>query len=169
MKPNRITLKNIIVIFIFAMIFIMITGCYPFKKLSETEYVSKELGIDFRSGTVVNSFDDHGGFLGDGTTIIKISFDDSSCVEKIKDSEEWCPLPLTENLIEFLDNVNYDEFDDVCIDSNIKNGYYCFIDRHTESRDSKDDTDLLNRFSINATLAIYDTETNALYYAELDT
>lgn len=51
----------------------------------------------------------------------------------------------------------------------IENGYYCFVDRHSQSKDKKDDSPLLNRYSINCSLAIYDTDTNLLYYLELDT
>lgn len=32
-----------------------------------------------------------------------------------------------------------------------------------------DDTNILDRYSLNFTIAIYDIETNTLYYAELDT
>lgn len=40
----------------------------------------------------------------------------------------------------------------------VYNGYHFFIDRHSESKDVKDDTDLLNRNSLNFAIAIYDTD-----------
>lgn len=168
MKSNKIISKNIIIIFVLAAVLMFVTGCCELRTLSKKEYVSKELGINIRKGIVEKSLVERSDFLGDGITFVKIVFDDDSCLEEIKDNEDWCSLPLTKNLTEFLDSVNYDE-DDSCIVPDVKNGYYCFIDRHSESKDRKDDTDLLNRFSINATLAIYDTDTNILYYAEEDT
>lgn len=38
-----------------------------------------------------------------------------------------------------------------------------------QSTDPKDDTNVFSRFSYNFTMAIYDAETNTLYYMELDT
>lgn len=169
MKSNKIIPKYIIVIFVLAIVFMVLTGCCELRTLSKKEYVSKELGINIRKGIVEKSLVERSDFLGDGITFVKIVFDDDSCLEEIKDNEDWCSLPLTKNLTELLDSINYDEDDNSCIVPNVENGYYCFIDRHSESKDRKDDTDLLNRFSINATLAIYDTDTNILYYAEEDT
>ena len=51
----------------------------------------------------------------------------------------------------------------------VTNGYYYFCDRHSDSIDSSDDTNLLSRASFNFTLAIYDSDTNRLYYVEFDT
>ena len=51
----------------------------------------------------------------------------------------------------------------------IENGYYYFLDRHNESNDKYDDTNLNNRASWNFTLAIMDIDTNIIYYYELDT
>ena len=53
--------------------------------------------------------------------------------------------------------------------SDIKNGYYYFLDRHSESKDRYDSSDLNNRFSWNFTLALLDVDKNIIYYYELDT
>ena len=47
----------------------------------------------------------------------------------------------------------------------IREGFYRLIDRHAEAGE----TDLLNRASLNFTLALYDTDTNILYFCEMDT
>jgi hypothetical protein len=51
----------------------------------------------------------------------------------------------------------------------IKNGYWFFSDRHNKSTSPEKDVDLFERRSFNFTLAIYDIDTNTLYYFELDT
>ena len=51
----------------------------------------------------------------------------------------------------------------------IENGYYYFLDRHSRSVDSYDDSDVLDRYSFNFTIAIYDADNDILYYVEFDT
>ncbi len=51
----------------------------------------------------------------------------------------------------------------------IEQGYYYFLDRHTDAKNKHDDTDLRNRYSYNFSLAMYDSKTDKLYYYELDT
>ena len=52
---------------------------------------------------------------------------------------------------------------------NINKGYYYFLDRHDEAIYYNSDENVLNRFSYNFTIALYNEETNKLYYYELDT
>ena len=47
----------------------------------------------------------------------------------------------------------------------IRAGFYRLIDRHAQAGE----TDLLGRASLNFTLALYDTDTDTLYYFEMDT
>ncbi|MEG2452447.1 MAG: hypothetical protein RSA77_06105, partial [Clostridium sp.] len=51
----------------------------------------------------------------------------------------------------------------------VENGYYYFLDRHSESKDEKDAADLLSRNSFNFTIAIYDIDNQTLYFSEFDT
>ena len=46
----------------------------------------------------------------------------------------------------------------------IQNGYYRLIDRHSDT-----DTGILDRYSFNFTLGVYDSDTNTLYCCEVDT
>lgn len=41
--------------------------------------------------------------------------------------------------------------------------------RHSESTDHFDDTNVLDRHSFNFVIAIFDTDTNRLYYSRFDT
>jgi len=150
------------------------------KSKDSTKHISKTLGVDVSKGTLVKDMDSHGGFHGDGMSFIEITFSDTDqdLVEQIKSNGGWNGLPLTENLSAAVygkerDNrimgplITNDEYEQLF--PVVENGYYFFYDRHTDSKDNKDDTDLFNRYSYNFTIAIYDIDTRALYYYKLDT
>lgn len=157
-----------------------ITGCQlmGFQTTDLLTDISNTLEVDVSDGVVIYQYDDHGGFLGDGEMVVKLSFSDTDCLNRIKESSAWNPLPLTKNLEAFVYGaviygcnhgpyIHDEDYNPVV--PKIENGYYCFVDRHSQSKDKKDDSPLLNRYSINCSLAIYDTDTNLLYYLELDT
>ena len=157
-----------------------VTGCQliGFQTTDLLTDISNTLEVDVCDGVVIYQYDDHGGFLGDGEMVVKLSFSDTDCLNRIKESSAWNPLPLTKNLEAFVYGAviygcNYEpcihDEDYNPVVPKIENGYYCFVDRHSQSKDKKDDSPLLNRYSINCSLAIYDTDTNLLYYLELDT
>lgn len=161
---------------------VLLIGCLAAcSSDSETTDISKTLGIDLSGGTVVSSEDTHGGFHGDGDTCVEISFDDDSgtaLADAISDNDNWCAFPLSNNLQAVVygrvdGNAKYGPYitDDegAPIIPQIEHGYSYFYDRHSESNNPKDDTELLNRYSMNFTIALYDTDNNKLYYYELDT
>ena len=47
-------------------------------------YVNQEVGADVSSGVVLENWDDHGGFLGDGETLVRLQFslEDGASVEQ---------------------------------------------------------------------------------------
>ena len=51
----------------------------------------------------------------------------------------------------------------------ITNGYYMFKDRHSESKDLADDSELLNRYSYNFSIAVYDSDADRVYFFDFDT
>ena len=51
----------------------------------------------------------------------------------------------------------------------IKNGVYKFVDRHSESKNISDDSEMLDRYSFNFSIAVYDLDSDILYYFEMDT
>ncbi len=162
----------------FSIILIIITAC---SSSNLAEEVSKTIGIDLSNGTVSQSTDSHGGFHGDGITYIKMTFSDKeskTIAKAIENNERWNKLPLTANLNIALygkesSSGSIGPFvtkdDGKVLFPMVENGYYFFIDRHNESKDVKDDTDILNRYSFNFTIAIYDIDSQTLYYCELDT
>lgn len=140
--------------------------------------ISKQIGIDLSGGTILYNEDTHGGFHGDGYTFVKLNFDDttSTIAEDIAKHGSWQELPLSENLHRAVygkkdRDSSYNSLvltDEITIPA-IENGYYFFYDRHSESNDHKNDTDLFSRYSYNFTIALYDTEHHDLYYYKFDT
>ncbi len=152
---------------IFVLFFII--GCN--YKNSKQSIILKNIEIDNNKCEIEKDEDTHSGFLGDGDYFAKIKCTDINYNEL---SKNWKKLPLSNSLKEVIqmeqcngDGCNnvYEKFSI----PNTENGYYYFLDRHSESTNKFDDTDLNNRSSWNFTLAIIDETTNIIYYYELDT
>lgn len=126
-------------------------------------------------GTVLMDEDTHGGFHGDGQTLVEILFDDPEALAaRLAENGDWQALPLTENLQTAVYGSatvgslvwGWGEKDELPA---IENGYYYFYDRHSESKDPKSDRELFSRYSYNFTIALYDADSGHLYYYKLDT
>ena len=150
---------------------------YLFSLKPTSDYIDKQtehFGFAKRDFTVVEELDTHGGFHGDGSyyLILDCSNNKEQALDKVKD---WNKLPLSENLNIIMyggekDGVTYGyELAKKAHIPKIDNGYYTFEDRHSESKDSRDDSELLDRHSSNFSVAIYDCDTDRLYYFEFDT
>ena len=124
--------------------------------------------------TVVAEEDTHGGFQGDGSYYLILDCSDKPA-QAIELTKDWNSLPLSENLHLIMyggekDGVYYGY--NLAEKANwpiIKNGVYKFVDRHEESIDMADDTNLFERYSFNFAVAVYDLDTHTLYYFEFDT
>lgn len=151
--------------------------CLTVSGCKEEEYVYEESGIDVSSGAILEYEDTHGGFHGDGRTYAKIKFSDDSCLEGIKENDNWKSLPLTENveaLVYGIENGNvkvgpFIQNDGEGIFPVIENGYYYFEDRQADEGDKFNDSEVLKRPSINVSIAIYDEDSDILYFCEFDT
>lgn len=133
-------------------------------------HISESLQIDVSEGSVVNSFDDHSGFQGDGTSYAVLSFDDEELEKLISAPGGWKSLPLTENLETLIYGTRTETtatgpFIGVTM-SRAEKGYWYFYDRQGETTD---DSGVLKRGSYNYTFALYDAEKDLLYYCEYDT
>lgn len=124
--------------------------------------ISQELGIDVSGGTMVSSYDTHGGWLGDGTSFFAIQFENGAVLEEIKISLEWSEFPLDATVQALVSMLNDNEGHPIVPE--IQNGYYLLIDRQNDATE-----DILHRYSFNFTLGLYDTDTNTLYFCKLDT
>ena len=118
--------------------------------------------------------DTHGGFVGDGSYYLILDCSDNT-EDALSIVADWNELPLSENLNLIMyggekdgKTYGYDLSEEAHMPV-IENGYYYFEDRHSEAKDVSDDSELFSRASYNFSLAVYDSETNRLYYFEFDT
>ena len=169
---------------IMAALALLLTACGGGSARSVQEEVAVTLGLDLSGCEVVSSWDDHGGFHGDGTAFARIKFSDSQVLEQIQKSGQWKAFPLDETVQALVYGVTEQtgteetgiavyqtgpyltDDDNNLLIPEIQEGYYRLIDRHPEAEEG---TDILHRYSFNFTLGIYDTETNTLYFFQLDT
>ena len=143
------------------------------EKKGKSDEVAKILGLDVSMGEEISNYDTHGGFHGDGTTCIAYHFDDDTILEEIRSSSQWSEFPLDDTVQALVYGLS-DETTQIgpMLNDNeghpivpeIRNGYYLLIDRQNDAA-----ADILDRYSFNFTLGLYDTDTNTLYFCELDT
>lgn len=134
---------------------------------------AKVLGLDVSMGKEISDYETHGGFHGDGITMIAYHFDDDTILKEIRNASEWKEFPLDDTVQALVYGLS-DETTQIgpMLNDNeghpivpeIQNGYYLLIDRQNEA-----EGDILTRHSFNFTLGLYDTDTNMLYFCELDT
>ena len=150
-------------------ILLLISGCSFL--FNNKERISKNIELDLDECKIEKEKDTHGGFLGDGDYFAKLK---CSSINYNELSNNWKTLPLSEQINKAIEIKQCDDngcknlYEKFSI-PNIKNGYYYFLDRHSESKDKFDDSELNNRSSWNFTLAIIDKDTNIIYYYVLDT
>ena len=123
--------------------------------------------------TVVEESDSHGGWMGDGLYYLVLDCAGNRD-EALENVSGWKELPLSENLRLMVyggekAGMRYSYLEKEVSIPQMEEGWYYFVDRHRESTDSSDDTNLLSRFSFNFSLAVYDAATDRLYYLEFDT
>ena len=168
--------RLIIIVCVILLIFLILYFVNKPEKLSTVEYIKQEIFVDVSGCNIEIDNDEHWGFLGDGDYYVKLDCSDDY-VNINNQINEWKQLPLTQNLYykmygrEDTENITYvgDGIASELGIPEIKNGYYKFIDRHRETIDPTNDSALFDRYSYNFTLALYDLDTNILYYYELDT
>ena len=153
-----------------ALLFLLLLN--PVSKYADNS--QERFGFKKKDFTVVDELDTHGGFLGDGSyyLILDCSQNREKALEKVAG---WKKLPLSENLDLIMyggnrDGVGYSyNLAEEAGIPKIENGYYFFEDRHSESNNSEDDSELFDRYSFNFSIAIYDSDTDKLYYFDFDT
>lgn len=152
---------------------VCLTACGP---KSPQDTIQKALDLDVSGGSEVSCYDTHSG-NGDGTSCIVFHFSNGALLDQIKNDARWIPLPLdqtTEILVYGLSSETCSigpyltDGDGNTLIPDVENGYYLLIDRQAKD-DDIDGTGLLERGSFNFTLGLYDTDTNTLYFCELDT
>ena len=139
----------------------------PEAKMAVLGYVSRKTGINVSEGEINFGYDDHGGFHGDGELYLEILMPYSLDNELI-DNSLWKSAPVPEKIKNILEPVTKDfiyshvnpeeSYDDGCVFPNIKNGWYCFIDRRPEYTDE----------FLNYSFALYDPQTKIIYFLKYD-
>lgn len=153
---------------------LLLSGCCFFLNDWEEPktVVERELGLTLEGSRVLQSTDTHGRFLGDGKTLIVLSFEESGA-EQIRQqvAARWNAMPLSEPLYQAV----YESDGLIPIPGDgeeaqfprITDGYWYLEDRQGE--DPSDGSELFSRASFNFTLAIYDCEDDTLYFIQVDT
>ena len=116
----------------------------------------------------------YGGCNGDGQYYLILDCsEDTERARKVV--REWNPLPLSHNLDLMMYGGEEDgsHYSFNCAEEahwpKVEHGFYRFVDRHPEAKDPSDDSELLGRDSFNFSVAVYDTDSDILYYYNLDT
>ena len=147
-----------------------------FFSQSINKRISKSLGIEIPGSMKIDYEDTHGGFHGDGETFATIEFNKSiaeNIREDIADHMSWNSLPLSENHDILVyggtkEGITYTyNYAELLSMPRIENGYWFYEDRQPESTLSREEEDLIP-FPYNFTIAIYDLDTDTLYYLESD-
>lgn len=154
--------------FVCFLILFLLAGCAA--RQEPLESISEVIGLDVTGGEILEAGDSHGGFLGDGETVVAVSVPGL----ELPEDPRWHPLPLSRNLCAAVygwhtDTASFGPLFPADSVPAVEHGSWFFMDRHSESTDPADDTDLHSRSSWNFTAAIYDADTGVLYYLELDT
>ncbi|MCC8049034.1 MAG: hypothetical protein LIP10_00010 [Clostridiales bacterium] len=168
-KTIRAFVVNVLLILLIPVVF---TGCSARNKLDS---VSEALGVDVSSGSEASNYDTHSG-NGDGTSCIVLNFYDDTVLKEIKGKAEWKAFPLDETVQTLVygtedETGKYGPYltdDGNPLVPEIQNGYYLLIDRQDENEQATEE-DILHRSSFNFSLGLYDTDTNTLYFCQLDT
>ena len=109
------------------------------------------------AGEEISSSDTHGGFHGDGISCVALQFPDSQVADAIAANAAWTPLPLDETAQALAYGVTREDGGEV-----FSAGPYL-------TGDAGDGQNLLERASLNVTLAVYDADSDTLYFCEMDT
>lgn len=167
-------MKKISAVLLLMTIFLnTLSGCGSF---SHDQIISNAIEIDISSGKEISKTDSHGGFHNDGCEYTLIQFPDDSILDEIKKNEHWHSLPMSVQSAALIYGIPEADIAPYLTNEQgepmipeVKNGYYYFRDRHSESDDCYDDSNVLERYSFNFTFAVYDTDTNLLHYLIFDT
>lgn len=168
-------MKRVFLLMLSAMVLLTSCGTNPTIKK-----VEKYIDIDLSSADVISEHESHGGFNGDGTTFLSLQ-----CIgeigAEIAENDSFRKLPLSADIGIMLygsDYVMYSETsrsplsdgDHSPLFPKIENGFYYFLDLYPQESKEPFDTDgFLDRYSFNFVIAIYDSDTDILYFCKFDT
>jgi hypothetical protein len=154
----------------------VLAGCH---KNTPQEIISEEIGVDCTAGEVVVYERDYGGLPIDGTEYGELSFSDNELEKAILEAPHWQEFPLGNGLLTIVYGTSWggpfyvDDSDPLSYPKPrippIEHGYYYFEDKRSaeEGKNQWDDSLVLTRGSShNYTFAIYDADTQILYFGK---
>jgi len=150
----------------------LVQGCDAWETKKE---ISRSLGIDVSCGEIMDVWDTHGGFHGDGFSVVTLQDPEGCIYAEILGSGQWRSFPLSGSVMTLLYGMAEEgphegrTSGDALPIPRVTNGCWYFRDRHYECTDPGNDSMLFARASINCTVAVYDMDTGTLYYMEYDT
>ena len=150
----------------------LISGC---REKRDKQEISDALNIDISAGEITDVWDTHGGFHGDGFTVVTVKDREGVICGEILAAGGWRSLPLSESVKTLLYGMAGEgphegrTSGDALPIPFTENGFWFFRDRHSACTDPADDSVIFTRPSINCTVAVYDRDTGTLYYMEYDT
>ena len=148
------------------LLILLLSGC-----TLNVRNITKTIELNNKNCIILREKNTHGGFLGDGEYFAEIECKNLNYSDL---SSNWKKFPVPfeiENVTEMIwcDFNKCGNFYERYNVSNIENGYYFFLDRHSDSKNKYDFTELNSRTSYNFTLAMYDIQNSHIYYFEMDT
>lgn len=169
-EENKITAKTFLPIISGLLAVMLLLLMKPVNNY--TDITTPYFGFTKKDFSVIEELDTHGGFQGEGSHYLILDcFDNKEkALEIVRD---WKKLPLSKNLNHIMygeEDINYEiNLAEEAHIPKIVNGYYIFVDSQAEGKDNSDDSELFNRSSFNFEIAIYDCDTDKMYYFEFDT
>lgn len=133
--------------------------------------VSRALNLNpdvLADGTVECNIQNY-GFHGDGETFIQIRFDEGSTVRQaLEGKKDWHSTPVPENLRKLANRLNGLQDIRMPADEEIGEGYFYFLDRHSDAKNRQDYIAALERYSANFTVSFYSVNGKTLWYCKFD-
>ena len=161
-------MKKFFKIACFIILLLIIAHIIYLHTLYDYNFYSSLIEIPIPIFAKMEEKDMHGGFHGDGETLAKFYFSDKQAKEltsNISNNSHWNNLPIPE----ILQECAYNSIDEDIENPFINNGYWIFLDRHSEAIDKYYYNEIFNRASLNYSIATFDIDSNVLYIYSLDT
>lgn len=129
------------------------------------DYAARQLGLDLPQCQSFTAADSHGGFHGDGLLQMELVFspkNGETVAEELSSQPNgrWNAFPMDQQMADYLWNSGAGMAGWPVPEE----GWWYLLDRQTDGEGS-----MFDRPSHNYTFACYDSDTNTLYYLELDT
>lgn len=129
---------------------IVFSSCGQKQDSIEMQFIKEfELDVNSNDIKIEEVYNSYEGFPYEGISMYKIDFGTVKC----EDIQKWDLLPLPEDVQDFITSTSsYVDF------PNVEEGNYRFINRNPNTKIVK-----------NASLCVYDKESNIAYYLRIDT